>query len=92
MISIFGVLFVVAFLGIFLIALITILSGFWKMRGMTNKVFTLAEQEMERKLREGPTTPAAANEATLDRTVCSHCGTRVTAKVTQCPSCGAGVP
>ena len=92
MISIFGVIFVVAFFGIFFIVLIAIFSGFWKMRGMANKVLTLAEQEVGRKLREGSTTLAAPNEATLDRTVCSHCGTRVTTSAAQCPSCGAGVP
>lgn len=85
MISIFGAVFVV----VFLIALTTIVSGFWRMRGMANKVFTLAEQEIERKLREGPT---KTSDATLDQKMCSHCGRRLAANVAQCPNCGAGLP
>lgn len=92
MISIFGVLFVVAFFGVFFVALITIFSGFWKMRGMASKVLTLAEQEVERSLREGLAKPTAAAEQTPDRDVCLHCGSRVTAKVPQCQNCGAGLP
>ncbi|TXT28528.1 MAG: hypothetical protein FD138_2575 [Planctomycetota bacterium] len=92
MISIFGVLFVVAFFGIFFVVLITIFSGFWKMRGMASKVLTLAEQEIERSLREGLAKPTAATEQIPDRDACLHCGSRVTAKMAQCPNCGAGVP
>lgn len=91
MISIFGVLFVVAFFGIVFVVLITIFSGFWKMRGMASKVLTLAEQEMERSLREGLAKPTAAAEQIPDRDACLHCGSRVTAKVAQCPNCGAGL-
>ena len=89
MISIVGVLFLVVFVLVFFGVLFTIFSGVWRMRGMANKVFTLAEQEMERKLREGPATSA---ETAPDPAVCLHCGSRVTAKVSQCPSCGAGLP
>ncbi|MBC7818452.1 MAG: hypothetical protein IAG10_16320 [Planctomycetaceae bacterium] len=85
MIPIFGVLFMI----VFVVTFFTIISGFWRMRGMANKVFTLAEQEMERKLREAS---ATSTVTALDPAVCSHCGSRVTAKVSQCPSCGAGLP
>ncbi|MBM3969858.1 MAG: hypothetical protein FJ302_08355 [Planctomycetes bacterium] len=60
-ISIFGVLFKVLFVGVFF----TVISGFWRMRGMANKFFTLAEQEMERKLREGLSKPASASTQLL---------------------------
>ena len=90
MMPILGVLFLVVFVVVF----ITILSGFWRMRGMANKVFTLAEQEMERKLREGVSSASATivTEAAADPEVCSHCGSRVPTKVAQCPNCGAGLP
>ena len=86
MISIVGVLFLVVFVLVFLGTFFSMVSGFWRMRGMANKVFTLAEQEMDRKLRAGPAT------ATPDSTVCAHCGSRMTAAVAQCPNCGAGLP
>ena len=35
------------------------IAGFLRMRGVANKVFTLAEQEMDRKLQAGPATPTA---------------------------------
>jgi DNA-directed RNA polymerase subunit RPC12/RpoP len=54
-----------------------------------NNDFTLAEQELERKLRESP---AKTAETASDSLVCSHCGSRVTAKVSQYPSCVAGLP
>lgn len=88
MIAIFGVVFLVLFVVVFF----TILSGFWRMRGMANKVFTLAEQEMERKLREGLSNPSAATKATPDPEVCSHCGSRVMANAVECRNCGAAVP
>ena len=89
MISMVGVLFLVVFVLVFFGVLFTIFSGFWRMRGMANKAFTLAEQEMDRKLREGP---AKAAESAPDPAVCLHCGRRVTANVSQCSSCGAGLP
>lgn len=89
MISIVGVLFLVVFVLVFFGVFFTIFTGFWRMRGMANKVFTLAEQEMDRKLREGP---ANGTEATPDPAICSHCGSRVTAQVAQCPNCSAGLP
>jgi len=89
MISIFGVLFVV----VFVVAFFAILSGFWRMRGMAHKVFTMAEQEMERKLREGSSNPTVAAEVTPPETgVCSHCGSRLTANAVECRNCGAGLP
>ncbi len=88
MISIFGVLFMVVFVVMFLGVFLMIFTQFWRMRGMTNKVFTLAEQEMERKLREGP---AKGTEATPNSAACTHCGSRVPAQVAQCPNCGAGL-
>ena len=88
MISIFGVVFLVLFVVVFF----TIISGFWRMRGMTNKVFTLAQQEMERKLREGLSNPTATTNATPNPGVCSHCGSRLTANAVECRNCGAGLP
>ena len=92
MISIFGVLFMVVFVVMFLGVFLMIFTQFWRMRGMTNKVFTLAEQEMERKLREGLSNPPAATKATPDPGVCSHCGSRLTANAVECRNCGAGLP
>lgn len=84
MITIFGSLIV----GVFLLTLISMASGFWRMRGMTNKVFTLVEQEMERKVRENTLKSAGVPP---DPTVCSHCGGRVATELQQCPNCGAGL-
>ncbi len=67
MISIFGLLFMVMFVLVFLGVFLTIITQFWRMRGMANKVFTLAEQEMDRKLREGS---AKGTEAAQ----CPNCG------------------
>ena len=91
MISIAGIVIVVIailFVVIFVVVLISMIAGFLRMRGVANKVFTLAEQEMARKLQAGPTTPTAA---AADPAVCSHCGGRVPTNVAQCPNCGAGV-
>ena len=85
-------IFVVVFLVMFVVVFFTIISGFWRMRGMANKVFTLAEQEMERKLREGLSNPNAATKATPDLGLCSHCGSRLTANTVECRNCGAGLP
>ena len=89
MISAVGLLAIVVFLGVFAAVFGSALLSFFRIRGMANKVFTLAEQEMERKLREGV---AKSADTAPDATVCLHCGSRVTAKVSQCPSCGAGLP
>ena len=62
MISMIGVVFLVMFVAVFF----TIISGFWRMRGMANKVFTLNEQEMERKMRERMSNPTVARNATSD--------------------------
>lgn len=88
MTSIFGVVFLVMFVVVF----VTIISGFWRMRGMANKVFTLVEQEMEHKQREGLSNPTAATKATPDPGSCSHCGSRLTANAVECRNCGAGLP
>lgn len=87
MITIFGALFVLIF-AVSVISFIAIVAGFWRARGMANKVFTLAEQELERKLREGPATISAASPKLG---ACSHCGTRFTAAVAKCLSFGAGL-
>lgn len=55
---------------------------------MTNKIFTLAERELDRKLQADP---ASSSDVEPAPTVCSHCGSRVTAQVAQCPNCGAGI-
>ena len=88
MISIFGVVFLVVFAAVFF----TVISGFWRMRGMASKVFTLAEKEMERKLREGLPQTTVTTAATPDAGVCSHCGSRLTANAVECRNCGAGLP
>ena len=85
-------IFVVVFLVMFVVVFFTIISGFWRVRGMANKVFTLAEQEMERKLREGLSNPTAATQAAPDPGLCSHCGSRLTANAVECRNCGAGLP
>lgn len=84
-------LFAIVFVAIFAVAFFSTISGFWRMRGMTNKIFTMAEQELERQLRDGPAKSSAKAEAARDSSVCSHCGSRVTAGVAQCPNCGAGL-
>ena len=89
MISAVGLLAIVVFLGVFAALFGSALLSFFRIRGMANKVFTLAEQEMDRKLSEGPAKPIAA---VADPEVCSHCGSRVPAKIAQCPNCGAGLP
>lgn len=86
MIEIFGAVFLI----VFVMAFITIVSGFWKMRGMTNTIFTLAEQEMKRKL--GDRAAVSSGEENSVAGVCSHCGNRVADTSTQCPNCGAGLP
>ena len=91
MTSIFGILFVVfgvLFVLIFSVVLISMIAGFLRMRGVANKVFTLAELEMDRKLQAGSATPTATAD---DPAVCLHCGGRVPASVAQCPNCGVGV-
>lgn len=85
-------IFEVVFLVLFVVVYFTMISGFLRMRGMANKVFTLAEQEMERKLREGLSNPIAATKAVPDPGVCSHCGSRLMANAVECRNCGAGLP
>ena len=92
MISAVGVLLIVVFLGVFASVFGSVFLGFWRMRGMSHKILTLAEQELERKLRDGVSMPTSATtHVANDPTVCMHCGSRVTAKVAQCPNCGAGL-
>ena len=91
MISIAGILIAVVailFVVIFAVVLISMIAGFLRMRGVANKVFTLAEKEMDRKLQAGSAMPTAA---AADPAVCLHCGGRVPTNVAQCPNCGAGV-
>lgn len=88
MISIFGTMFLL----VFAVAFVSIIAGFWRMRSMAHKVFTMAQQEMDRKLREGPSDPPAATKATPDPGVCTHCGSRLTANAVECRNCGAGLP
>jgi DNA-directed RNA polymerase subunit RPC12/RpoP len=76
---------------LFAVVFVSVIAGMWRMRGLTNKVFSLAEQELERKLREGPSRPTVSTETPPDPSVCSHCGSRVVANVAQCPNCGAGL-
>ena len=91
MISAVGVLLIAVFLGVFATVVGSMLLGFWRMRGMTNKIFSLAEQELERKLRDGASTPSDVVDTASDPGTCSHCGRLVAAKVAQCPNCGAGL-
>jgi hypothetical protein len=83
----FEVLFGI-FILVFLTTFVSALTGFWRVRGMTNKIFTLAERELDRKLQEGPT---GSSRSEPEATTCSHCGSRLTAQVDQCPNCGAGL-
>ena len=66
----------------------TIYAGFRTSR-MVNKVFSLAEQEVERQLKN-PTARGAAS-AQPEQTRCNHCGGKVAGTETQCPNCGAGL-
>lgn len=66
----------------------TVMAGFRTTR-MVNKVFSLAEQEIDRKLHEATTSQAKTAQSDLDR--CEHCGRKVTATESQCPNCGAGL-
>lgn len=84
-------LFVVIFVVVFGMTFVSAIFGFWRMRGMTNKIFSLAERELERKLREGSSATPDTSEKGSGSTSCSHCGSRVAADVAQCPSCGAGL-
>jgi rubrerythrin len=84
MLAILGTLFVL----IFAFSFFSIVAGIWRTRSMANKIFTLAEQELERKLRDSP---AAASAASASQSACSHCGNRITATDAKCPSCGAGL-
>jgi hypothetical protein len=72
-----------------------IVAGFWRMRGMASRMhgmvdqaLSMAEQEMNRKMREGPTRAA---ESAPDPSVCAHCGSRVATNIAQCQNCGAGL-
>lgn len=90
--SLIGGLFVVIFVVVFGMTFVSAIFGFWRMRGVTNKIFSLAERELERKLREGSSdSPVVSESAGSGSMSCSHCGSRVVADVTQCPSCGAGL-
>lgn len=89
--SLIGVLFVAIFVVVFGMTFVPAIFGFWRMRGMTNKIFSLAERELERKLQEGSSATPVASEAGSGSMSCSHCGCRVVADVAQCPSCGAGL-
>lgn len=83
----FEVLFGI-FILVFIATFFSAITGFWRVRGMTNKIFTLAERELDRKLQEGPANPSRTEPETA---ICSHCGSRLTAQVDQCPNCGAGI-
>lgn len=85
MFELLGVLFGIVFLGMFLSIL---LSG-WRVSRMVNKVFTLAEREMDRKLSDPSSQSPETNAAPAE---CSHCGRRVPTQAGQCPNCGATVP
>ena len=82
MFSLVAVLFVVVFLVVF----VSIVISGWRMSRMVNKVFTLAEREMDRKVNEPAAADAAAAQTRLSR--CAHCGSNVPAGE-PCPNCGA---
>lgn len=89
--SLIGGLFMVIFVVVFGMTFVSAIFGFWRMRGMTNKIFSLAERELERKLQEDPFATPVTSVAGPGSMSCSHCGSRVVADVAQCPSCGAGL-
>ncbi len=82
-----GFIFVVFFLVFGFVFVSTILAGFRTTR-MVNKVFSLAEQEIDRKLHE---TTSVTSTSQLELNRCEHCGGKVAAVETQCPNCGAGL-
>ena len=82
MMSLVFVLFVVVFLVVF----VSILTSGWRMSRMASKVFSLAEREMDRKLKEASAADAASAQPLPNR--CAHCGSNVPAGE-QCPNCGA---
>ena len=79
-------LFTVLFVVVFLVVFVSILTSGWRMSRMVNKVFSLAEREMDRKLNDPSAEDAAAAQPLLSR--CAHCGSNVSAGA-PCPNCGA---
>jgi rubrerythrin len=84
MFSIIGVVLMVVFL---MVVVNIVRSGFQTTR-MVNKVFSLAEREIDRKLQE--TSNAEPRAAQPQLVQCSHCGSQVSAGA-QCPNCGANL-
>ena len=82
-------LITVLFVVVFLVVFVSILTSGWRMSRMVNKVFSLAEREMDRKLKE-PSAAAAADTAAAQPRLsrCAHCGGNVPAGG-PCPNCGA---
>ncbi len=60
----------------------------WQTSRMVNKMFTLAEREIDRKMQERDAIPTTARR--VDKTQCAHCGSSVASEA-QCPNCGASL-
>ena len=84
MFSIIGVVFLM----VFLMVLVNILRSCFQTTHMVNKVFSLAERELDRKLQE--TSNAEPPAAQPHPVQCHHCGSKVSAGA-QCPNCGANL-
>lgn len=83
----FEFIFLVVIMMIGFMFVSTVVAGF-RTRSMVNKVFSLAEQEIDRKLHE---TVQSASASQPELNCCEHCGGKVATIETQCPNCGAGL-
>ena len=77
-------LFIGLFVLVFLASFATIIGAGWRTSRMVNKVFSLAEQQIDVKLKE------SAASAQPQQSRCEHCGSNVPAGI-PCPNCGARI-
>lgn len=85
----FAFMFLIVSLLIGFVFISTVISGFRTSR-MVNKVFLLAEQEIDRKLHGAANFAGNSGQTGANR--CERCGRKVTAASAQCSSCGAELP
>ncbi len=79
----FGVVLVFLFVAF---SIVSAMTASWRISRMANKMFSLAEREMDRKINEAST---IESEVVSSRSAkCQHCGSAVAAGI-QCPNCGA---
>ena len=79
-------LMTVAFLVIFAVAAVNVISGFQRTARMSNKLFEVVEQELDRRLSE----PQGRGAASPGKVTCPHCGS-VVSPSEKCPNCGASL-